>query len=566
MNRAILILLTPLLLATACKSSRTIGTRDDGVNVFVLRTFHDALSAKIAGNYDEAITLFERVVRSDADNHAAMFELATLFLDKGLLTEADYYASNASKLDSGNMWYQIVYGEVLSLQGRFSEAADVFRKVISDHPTAIEHYMDLAFVLEKGSMFNEAIEALNELEEVVGIQEEITDHKTRLYVQLDNLDGAVNEIENLIANDPANLRYYLKLAQLYEVNMRTEDAHNVYKRILEADPNDGLALMSVADYYKRQGQHVLFLENIERAFRNRKFTIDAKVAYLLEYVPRMTLSDSVASEAIQLGSWLVEGHPEDPKSFALLGDLLYQVDSFDAALNNYYRSLKFDESTFTVWQQVLFINSDLQRFDTLSYWSEQVIDRYPNNALGYFFKGTAESRLNKYEEAIRWLDEGLLIGSGNPLMAADIYSGLGDAYHELEQHAASDSCYEESLKINPNNAYVLNNYSYYLSLRDENLDRAAQMAQQANQIMPGNSAFEDTYGWVLYMQGRYKEAKTWIEKSLMNGGNERAEILEHFGDVLFQLGELNAAVEYWQKANSIAPSDQLGRKIADRKL
>jgi len=562
-----LFILLPFVVAASCRTpGTTVSFTRSADNVTVKRLYHDALTAKIAGNNDEAIHLFERVLKMDASNHAAMFELSTLYLDKGALTEAEYYARSAVKHDPANIWYQQVHAEVLALQGSFIDAAGIFEKLIKDNPNDPDYYLQRAHLLELAGKYKEAIRILDQLESLIGVQEQLSDHKSRLYVRLQDMSGAVKELEKLIATDPGFVPFYLKLAELYEVNMLFDDAHKIYQRILNANPDDGLARMSVADYYKRQGKYDLFMENMRMAFRNPELTIDAKVAYMVRYIPMLTLSDSIASEAMKLCEWIIEGHPEEAKGFALYGDVLYQVDSSGLALTQYYQALQFDESVFTVWQQVLYINSELQQFDSLLHWSNEVIDRYPNQVLGYFFKGTAESRLKRHRDAIESFDHALLVGSGNRLMVSEIYSGLGDAYHELSEHVKSDSCYEESLLINPNNAYVLNNYSYYLSLREDNLKRAEEMGRKANDLIPGNSAFQDTYGWVLFKLGRYKDARTWIEKSLAASGSGRAEILEHYGDVMFRLGEAGIAVEYWQKAQEKEPSPELTRKIADRKL
>ena len=56
----------------------------------------------------------------------------------------------------------------------------------------------------------------------------------------------------------------------------------------------------------------------------------------------------------------------------------------------------------------------------------------------------------------------------------DFYSLLGDTYHAIDEHEKSDLFYQKSLEKNPENHIVLNNYSYYLSLRKKELLKAKQ--------------------------------------------------------------------------------------------
>jgi Tfp pilus assembly protein PilF len=93
------------------------------------------------------------------------------------------------------------------------------------------------------------------------------------------------------------------------------------------------------------------------------------------------------------------------------------------------------------------------------------------------------------------------------------------------------------------------------------------MSKKAVTLDPKNSSFQDTYGWVLYKLQRYDDAKTWVGKALEDKDSVSAEVMEHYGDILYKLGNSEQAVEYWKKAKAKGPgSVLLERKIAERKL
>ncbi|MCB0739394.1 MAG: tetratricopeptide repeat protein, partial [Bacteroidetes bacterium] len=133
-----------------------------------------------------------------------------------------------------------------------------------------------------------------------------------------------------------------------------------------------------------------------------------------------------------------------------------------------------------------------------------------------------------------------------------------------------DSCYDEVLVINPNDAYTLNNYAYYLSLRNENLEKAEKMSKRSNMLVENNSSFLDTYAWILFAEGKYEMAKEWIEKAITNmskDGEDRPVLLEHYGDILFKLGELENALIQWQKAlDAGGDKEILEQKIKNKAL
>ena len=142
---------------------------------------------------------------------------------------------------------------------------------------------------------------------------------------------------------------------------------------------------------------------------------------------------------------------------------------------------------------------------------------------------------------------------------------LGDTYNELEKYEKSEEAYEAVLKTEPNNDHVLNNYSYFLSLRKQNLDKAKRMSAKLIKNNPGDPTFLDTHAWVLYMQGNYKEAKKFLELALEKDAS--GTIIEHYGDVLFKLGDIENAVVQWNRAKGMDDTSELiNKKIADRKL
>ena len=106
-----------------------------------------------------------------------------------------------------------------------------------------------------------------------------------------------------------------------------------------------------------------------------------------------------------------------------------------------------------------------------------------------------------------------------------------------------------------------------LQQKNQDLDEAERMGKQMNIIVPDNSSYQDTYGWVLYKLGRFEDAKIWIAKALGSGGQTNDVILEHYGDVFYKLGDKENAFQYWNKAKAAGKgSEFLDKKIADKKL
>ena len=134
--------------------------------------------------------------------------------------------------------------------------------------------------------------------------------------------------------------------------------------------------------------------------------------------------------------------------------------------------------------------------------TRSALEVFPTHPTFYFFNGIANIQLKNYDKAIESLLAGKEMVFDNTQLQAEFYQYLGDAYHAKKEHINSDESYERSLEFNRYNPYVLNNYSYYLSLRKEKLALAETMAKEANNQVPDSPNFIDTYGWVLFLKGK----------------------------------------------------------------
>jgi tetratricopeptide (TPR) repeat protein len=207
--------------------------------------------------------------------------------------------------------------------------------------------------------------------------------------------------------------------------------------------------------------------------------------------------------------------------------------------------------------------SDAKQFDSLEFYSNKAIQLFPEQALCYYFNGFANSQLKIYDKAIKTLKRGIPISGDNSALQAQFYSSLGDIYHTTKRHNASDSAYDKALELKPDDAFVMNNYAYYLSVRNTKLDKAELLSKKSNIIQQRNASFQDTYGWILFQQKNYFEAKTWLEKAYYNGAEKNPTILEHLGDVYFFLKDITKAVDFWKLAKQYGATGKIDKKIAD---
>lgn len=529
-------------------------------------TFINANREKILGNRNEAAALFSEVIRKDPKNAAAMFELANVYMDQKKYNDALFFSKSAFKIDPSNVWYGQQYAEVLQRNSRFKEAAEVLAKIVEEHPDEEDYYHQLAESYVFAGDAEQAIKTYDRLQERFGIDEETSMNKCRIYQQMKKPEKAITEMERLIRSDSTNVQAFAMLAELYQSTGNTEKALAAFQMIETIDPDNAFIHLSLADFYRTNGDKEKSFSELKLAFRNRQLEMDTKISILSSYYSLVTEHPELKEQATQLCDILVEVHPTDPRSHAAHADFLTIEKKYEEALAEYRRARELGSKEYSVYSQILLIESQLSDWDAMLKESEEALTLFPDQPAVYFFNGIAKQHAKRFADAITILNTGVNMVVDNPQLSASFYSAMGESYHELGDHVKSDQCYEKALTLDPKDATVMNNYAYFLSLRGDRLTKAEELSKRSNELEPNSTSFEDTYGWIMFTMGKYADAKTWIGKSLEHGGDKSGVVLEHYGDVLYKLGELQQAMEYWQRAKQAGDaSDRLDQKILQKK-
>ena len=527
--------------------------------------FYEACREKTLGNIEAASNLFSKCIQINPNNPSANYELAYLYAGQNKIPEASIYAQAAYEKESTNVWYAMLYSSCLQRKEKYSEAAEIIKKSLNQNPERIDLYYEYASSLLMSGKYKKAIAVYDDIEKRTGSSEEVSLQKQRIYLKLGQLDKAAKEIEKLIQQNPNEAKYYGLLAELYGANGQNQKAFETLNRILTIDPDNGYVRLSLADYYRAIGQKDKSYNELKLAMGNAQVDMDTKMRIMLSYYDLTQTDSRLKDQAQELIEILRKTHPEDARAHAIAGDFYYRDKKTKEARDAYKNALEFDKDKFVIWTQILLIDGELNDFEDMLDISTKAKELFPAQPAVLLFNGISNIQKKNYQAAIASLKEGAALIIDNDAMLTQVYAYLGDSYHAVNDDKNSDEAYEKALKADSNNIYVLNNYSYYLSVRKENLERAAEMSFKTLRLQPNLANYEDTYAWILYQQKKYAEAVTWLERAIKNGGGGNPTILEHLGDTYFKINNLDAAVENWVKAKNITPSESLESKIKNKK-
>jgi tetratricopeptide (TPR) repeat protein len=531
--------------------------------------FIDANRERILGNYDKAIPIYEEILKRDEDNHAAAYELARVYDAMETYDKAIRYAKQAIEGDPANNWYQQFLADVYQKVGRNEEAAEIYEELVKRMPDNEDFYFKWAYYLVRANEIDQAVKVYDRLESQIGFSEELIRRKHSLYLGIGDTRKAGKELERLTEAFPGNPEYQHLLAAFYEEVGEQKKAEEVYRHILEIDPNNAKARLALAGKPEKASDEIQYLHSLRPIFEKEEVDLDLKIKQLMPVIQKVaaTGDQRLGETALELTGILERLHSDEAKVYAASGDLLYHLGRRSEAIGKYEKTLQLDDTVFLVWEQLLYALYEEGNYETLRERAEEAMDFFPNQAVAYYLYGVASSELGEQEDARSALEQALLMAGSDPRMTFQVQARLGEVYADLEAYDKSARAFDAALALNEESAEVLIRYSYTLALQGSELEKARQMAEQANNLHPGQPSFQDTFGWVFYKMKNYNKAKKWIGEALKNGGDEDPDILEHYGDVLFQLEETDEALRYWNKARQKgSDSKLLEKKINDKQL
>ena len=527
----------------------------------------------IARDTVRAREFFVEAIRNDSTFAPAYYEMAA----NGMYStpdEAVDLARTAFRLDTANKWYHQFYGQSLIYADRYDEALKVYRRLQIENPKDPDNYRILAALYEQAQQPFSAIATLDSAEVRFGRIPVLSTMKRQLLVSTRQMDKAVEEAEAMVEAVPYEAEHHVVLADLYGILGKDSLAKAEYDRALQIDSTDVGTLMSLADFYNGRHDYRAVLDVTQRLFESDKMPLDTKIKRFGIFTSDMRFYREYYPQLNTLASTLAVRYPQDRRVVELYAKHLIASGELEQALALYKLHLDDQPPVEEYFRSVIDIESYKQRPDSVERYTSRAMKLFPENVDLHLRKGQMLSYAKRYDEALKFYKNSLRLAPGDSLRGA-VWGIIGETYHLMGQQALQKQsedrrpkaslyesrkgpaarcmrkcydAYDRSLALRYDNAMVLNNYAYFLSLEGRDLERALAMAGRAIVLEENNPTYLDTYAWVLYRLGRYDEAKKTMQQALSLDRSQSPDLQLHYGDILAALGEKFMAEVYWKKA------------------
>lgn len=493
-------------------------------------------------------------------------------------------------VDPGQIELAVRVAALLTRDDDYPSAIDVLKDAVKVHPKAPEPYLELSFIyakyLKKG---DQAIEFANK---AIALDPQKIDGYQRLFEiyltggdekrALETLDRAAK----MPNDDPT---FWARLGRLYGSVILKPDAklnpeqtarlNDVFEKAAAKGQNNAAVLKEVGDYFASTQQ-------IKEAlpFYLRVLELQPDDANVREKLATGFVLTNQRARAVETLEAIIQEHPEKYQSYELLAQLhddegralvrANQTDpanaEFKKAAQNYEQSLLINPNhaaTYLRLAELLLV--PLKQSERAVSVLTEGRRRYPDAPEFAYYLAIALRESKKAKDAVIMFEEALneAQNAEADFLKPRFYVEYGAAAQEAGLYDKAADLFHKAIAMDPANAAEPYNYLGYMwAEQNSHLDEAEDAIKRALQLDPENGAYLDSMAWVEYRQGKYDQALENLKRAIENLPREDAVVFEHLGDVYLKLNRVSQALESWQKAKTLDPSNKdLAAKIDGQK-
>lgn len=468
------------------------------------------------------------------------------------------------------------YLTLLYSSGEIDEADSLFAMLpreVSSHPDILLVHLTSLAILNKNQELLEQIAQLDTTQLTNTQQRETYYHLiTQSASKQGDYQRMLQAAERLVELEPSNLgNHHTRLEALNALRLddqiekglaqlqRTLSLPDAYIEVTRAE------LIAARRDTKQSAEYL-------HSYLERQDSISPVSARIISMMlPDFSDISQIPSDFIPALTRLAELEPSDPK---LLADLYLIVLAQQGKAQAEQLIKQFYDNPKTAYSAVVVQASQMKEQERLDYLTSAQ-KRYPADlqilAL-YAGELIARDRLGEAKQAINSQLDWTKLKTAKGVEATEglrlllLYSSL--IYQKQEQSAQALEVFEIAERLFPRDAILLNNYAYYLytlSPQDNSyLAKAEQLAATAYGLAPEEANVLDTYGTILLARGQTTMAQLMLSQAVERAeqiGKPNAGYIERLGDAYLQGGDRQAALQQWQRAYKLAPTEGLQQKI-----
>ena len=530
--------------------------------------FLEAMRLKEKKDYASAFGLLQHCLDIHPNAASALYEVSQYYMFLRQVPQGQEALEKAVANAPDNYWYSQGLASLYQQQNELDKAVTLLEQMVVRFPAKQDPLFNLLDLYGRQEKYDEVISTLNRLEKRMGKNEQLSMEKFRIYLQMKDDKKAFQEIESLVQEYPMDMRYQVILGDVYLQNGKKQEAYDVYQKVLAAEPDNPMAIFSMASYYKQTGQEELYQQQLDTLLLNKKVTPDTKVGVMRQMIVENEQADKDSTQIIALFDRIMKQEQDDPQIPMLYAQYLLSKNMEAESVPVLEQVVDLDPTNNAARMMLIGAAVKKEDYKQIIKVCEPGIEATPDALEFYYYLAIAYNQAEKPDSVISICKRALehKTADGKKEIVSEFYSILGDMYHTQKQMKEAYAAYDSALVYNPSNIGALNNYAYYLSVERRDLDKAEEMSYKTVKAEPNNATYLDTYAWILFEKGNYAEARIYIDNAMKSEGGDKSDVIvEHCGDIYYMTGDVDGALTYWKKAQEMGSEAKTLKQKKEKK-
>jgi tetratricopeptide (TPR) repeat protein len=356
------------------------------------------------------------------------------------------------------------------------------------------------------------------------------------------------------------MSYRVEMGYCYQQIGDYDTAMEIYNQVKSIEPTNVDLQMAMLDLYIMQGMDSLYEATRDSILYSPDTDTGKRIVLIQQMIQRMS-PDSVDTERIiERFEKVVALDSADVEMLTMYASFLNYRERPETEIQRLMaRVLTVEPDNEMATQWLLQYYAGNRDYSSLEEICRRGVNYHPQELLYSYFLGMMLIERSEYVEALGVLNRGLRQRSEDTRLAllSEVFTLKGDVYYKMDRHEEAFLQYDSALVYNRDNVLCLNNYAYFLSLKNQDMDKAEEMSYRSIKAEPDNKTYLDTYAWILFMQEKYEEAQQYMDKVVPRESTEKflltdeytsSVILEHAGDIAWMNGEQERATFLWRLA------------------
>jgi tetratricopeptide (TPR) repeat protein len=510
--------------------------------------YGEALKQKILGNAGDALKYLEQCIRINPSSDASYYQIAQISVQHGDFENGKAFAKRAFEIDKTNLWYMTMLGDIYLQEKNLDSAVIYYDKAVQEFPENDQLKMTAGSIYSEKGDFNKAADIYAALETKYGSGNNVTVLAVRNLLKANRADEAEEKVQKVLKENPENILFNGILAEIYKSRGERKKAEQIYEKLMDIDSTNIQTIGSLTDFLIDGREYDDCLKLINGIVINNQFSRDDLITIFSKLLDNAELIRQKGTEIDVMLRVLENTNPNDAVMVMLRPDLYQKQGKPDYAASRLEEIIIRFPDSYMAWERLLLIYSDMRNYDRLLVLGKECSTKFNMSYVAKVLYASAAIEKKDYNTALDELGKAKILAGSQDEMLAQILSMQADIYYRRKEFAKSFEIYREILKKNPEDMIVLNNYAYFLAEQNQDLKEAERMIRIVIDKEKNNGTYLDTYAWVLYKRGKYKEASKVMEDLMAKNRNDDSEWFEHYGFMMKALKRCDIAVDYWKKA------------------